>query len=68
MGIPGFRTLTYGSNFYLIPDRQMLKVQMDLRTMFDAQATSIVPTNTGLGVLSATGLQIASRVQLVVAL
>jgi hypothetical protein len=70
-GQPGttlFRTLTYGSNFYLIPDRQMLKIQLDLQTMFDGQATSIVPTNTGLGVLSATGLQIAGRVQLLVAL
>jgi hypothetical protein len=70
-GQPGttlFRTLTYGSNFYLIPDRHLLKIQLDLQTMFDGQATSIVPANTSLGVLSATGLQIASRVQLLVAL
>ncbi|HEY0463918.1 MAG TPA: hypothetical protein VGC79_06900 [Polyangiaceae bacterium] len=70
-GQPGttlFRTLTCGSNFYLIPDAQKLKIQMDLQTMFDGQATSIVPANTSLGVLSATGLQISARVQLLVAL
>ncbi|HEY3255010.1 MAG TPA: hypothetical protein VGJ91_13715, partial [Polyangiaceae bacterium] len=70
-GQPGttlFRTLGYGSNFYLIPNKQMLKIQADLQTMFDGQDTSIVPTNTALGVLAATGLQIAGRVQLVVAL
>jgi hypothetical protein len=70
-GQPGttlFRTLTCGSNFYLVPDVQMLKIQVDLQTMFDGQMTSIVPANTALGVLSATGLQISSRVQLLVAL
>ena len=70
-GQPGttlFRTLTCGSNFYLIPNRQMLKIQVDLQTMFDGQKTSIVPANTALGVLSSTGLQIAGRVQLVIAL
>ena len=46
----------------------MLKIQVDLQTMFDGQKTSIVPANTALGVLSSTGLQIASRVQLVIAL
>ena len=70
-GQPGttlFRTLTCGSNFYLVPNVQMLKIQLDLQTMFDGQMTSIVPANTALGVLSASGLQIASRVQLLVAL
>lgn len=70
-GQPGttlFRTLTYGSNFYLVPDTQKLKIQIDLQTMLDGQTTSIVPANTGLGVLSATGLQISGRVQLLVAL
>jgi len=70
-GQPGttrFRTLTGGSNFYLIPNAQKLKVQVDLQTMFDGQATSIVPANASLGVLSATGLQISGRVQLLVAL
>jgi len=70
-GQPGttlFRTLTYGSNFYLVPDMQRLKIQADMQTMFDGQSTSIVPPNTALGVLSASGLQISGRVQLVVAL
>lgn len=70
-GQPGttrFRTLTYGSNFYLIPSTQKLKIQVDLQTMFDGQATSIVPANASLGVLTASGLQIAGRLQLLVAL
>jgi hypothetical protein len=70
-GQPGttlFRTLTCGSNFYLIPSVQKLKIQMDLQTMFDGQATSIVPANTSLGVLSTAGLQISGRLQLLVAL
>jgi hypothetical protein len=70
-GQPGttlFRTLTGGSNFYLIPNAQKLKIQVDLQTMFDGQATSIVPANASLGVLSSTGLQISGRVQLLVAL
>ena len=70
-GQPGttlFRTVTCGSNFYLIPDAQMLKIQVDLQTMFDGQVSSIVPANTSLGVLHATGPQIAGRLQLLVAL
>jgi len=70
-GQPGttrFRTFTGGSNFYLIPNTQKLKIQADLQTMIDGQATSIVPANASLGVLSATGLQISGRLQLLVAL
>lgn len=70
-GQPGttlFRTVTCGSNFYLIPNAQKLKIQTDLQTMFDGQTTSIVPANASLGVLSSTGLQISGRVQLLVAL
>ena len=40
-----------GAAFYVIPDTNRLKVQLDLQTMFDAQATSIPVPNPALGVL-----------------
>lgn len=70
-GQPGttmFRTMTLGSNFFIVPDVHRLKIQVDLQTMFDGQVTSIIPANASLGVLSATGPQVSARVQLVVAL
>jgi hypothetical protein len=70
-GQPGttmFRTITIGSNFFIVPDVNRLKVQMDVQAMLDAQDTSIIPPNAALGVLNATGPQVAGRVQLVVAL
>jgi hypothetical protein len=63
-----FRTMTLGSNFFIVPDVHRLKIQVDLQTMFDGQVTSIIPANAALGVLSATGPQVSARVQLVVAL
>jgi hypothetical protein len=67
-GTTMFRTLTIGSNFFIIPDVHRLKVQMDLQAMFDGQTTSFIPPNGALGVLPASGPQGAMRVQLVVAL
>jgi hypothetical protein len=70
-GQPGttrFRTLTVGSNFFIVPDVHRFKIQMDLQTMFDGQLTSIVPASPARGVLKSTDPQLAVRVQLVVAL
>jgi hypothetical protein len=70
-GQPGttlFRTLTVGSNFYIVPDCHRLKIQVDLQTMFDGEKTSLIPPNPALGVLSASGAQVAARVQLVASL
>ena len=70
-GQPGttmFRTMTLGSNYFIVPNSHRLKVQIDLQTMFDGQATSIIPANPSMGVLYATGPQVSARVQLVVAL
>ena len=70
-GQPGttmFRTMTLGSNFFIVPDVHRLKIQIDLQTMFDGQKTSIIPPNPALGVLGASGPQVSARVQLVVAL
>ena len=70
-GQPGttqFRTMTLGSNYFILPDVTRAKVQLDLQTMFDAQSTSVVPPDAALGVLASPGPQIAMRLQLVMAL
>jgi hypothetical protein len=63
-----FRTVTIGSNFFIIPDMQRLKVQMDVQAMFDGQATSFIPANPALGVLPSSGPQVAMRLQLLASL
>jgi hypothetical protein len=70
-GQPGttpLRTLTVGACFFIVPDVNRLKVQVDLQTIFDPQSTSIIPSDVARGVLATSGPQVASRVQLVVAL
>jgi hypothetical protein len=70
-GQPGttkFRTMTVGADYFILPGVNRAKIQVDLQTMFDGQATSIVEPNTALGVLATPGAQIAARVQLVMAL
>jgi hypothetical protein len=52
-GQPGttlFRTLSVGSNFYVVPDVHRLKLQLDVQTMFDAQRTGPIPPDAALGV------------------
>jgi hypothetical protein len=70
-GQPGttmFRTATIGTNFFIVPDVQRLKVQMDVQAMFDGQTTSFIPANPALGILPASGPQVAMRLQLLAAL
>ncbi len=70
-GQPGttpFRTLTVGAAYYVLPDVNRLKIQIDLQTMFDAQSTSIAVPNASLGILPASGAQFAARVQITAAL
>jgi hypothetical protein len=67
-GTTMFRTVTIGSNFFIVPDVHRLKVQMDLQAMFDGQLTSFIPPRPSLGILPASGPQGSMRVQLVVAL
>jgi hypothetical protein len=70
-GQPGttpFRTLSFGSNVYVLPNVHRLKLQLDLQTMFDAQTTSAVPADPTMGVLPAAGPQVAMRAQVVFSL
>ncbi|HSQ67857.1 MAG TPA: hypothetical protein VLM85_31820 [Polyangiaceae bacterium] len=70
-GQPGttpLRTLTTGANFFVVPNTNRLKVQIDLQTIFDPQSTSILPSDVSRGVLATSGPQVASRLQIVVAL
>lgn len=70
-GQPGttpFRTLTVGASYFIIPDVDRFKLQLDLQTMFDGQTTSIAVPNAALGVLATPGPQFAARLQAVVAL
>jgi hypothetical protein len=68
VGTTPFRTLSTGANFFIVPDVNRLKVQLDVSTMFDGQVTSIVAPNASNGILATPGAQVAGRVQLVVAL
>jgi len=70
-GQPGttlFRTISTGASYYIVPDSNRLKVQLDADAHLDAQSTSAVPSNAALGVLAAAGPQVAIRVQIVMSL
>ena len=70
-GQPGttpLRTLTTGANFFIVPDTNRLKLQVDLQTIFDPQSTSIIPSDVSRGVLATSGPQVAVRLQIVAAL
>jgi hypothetical protein len=70
-GQPGttlFRTLTVGMSYFVLPDVNRFKLQLDLQTMFDGQTTSVAVPDPSLGVLATPGPQFAARLQAVVAL
>jgi hypothetical protein len=70
-GQPGttqFRTVTLGTNYFVVPDSTRAKVQIDLQAMPDGQSTSIAQPITALGILASPGPQIAMRLQLTMAL
>jgi hypothetical protein len=70
-GQPGttpFRTLTVGMSYFIVPDTNRFKLQLDLQTMFDGQTTSIAEPNAALGILPTPGPQFAARLQAVVSL
>jgi hypothetical protein len=67
-GVEPTRTVTTGASFYVIPDANRLKVQLDIRTLLDGQTLGLAPPDESYGTLTTTGPQVAGRVQLVAAL